>query len=121
MAEDEFERIVEYLQKCDPNEARRVLEQSKTVQWFEDISYEACLFYDVTRRRCLVYPARPLICRLFGRVEWLPCPIGRKLPLLHNGIELIQTYARQRRATFGEWCVERGIFDPRNLIAAKPE
>jgi len=121
MAEDEFERIVEHLKTCDPTRALRVLGQSKTVQWFEDITVEACLFYDVTGRRCLIYPARPLICRLFGRVEWLPCPIGRKLPQIHEGLELIQTYAEQRRATFPEWCAERGIFDFRQLISADPQ
>lgn len=26
--------------------------------------------------RCMAYPIRPLICRLWGAVDWLPCPWG---------------------------------------------
>jgi len=118
MAADEFDRIVDYLRTCDPARALQVFEQTKTVHWFEDITVEACLFYDVARKQCLVYPARPLVCRLFGRVEWLPCPVGKPLPQVHEAVELMQTYARQRRATFAEWCAEQGIFDPRQLLQA---
>ena len=118
MAADEFDRIVDYLRTCEPAGALRVLEQSKTVPWFEDITAEACLFYDVARRRCLIYPARPLVCRLFGRVEWLPCPLGKALPQVHDPLELMETYSRQRRATFPEWCAERGVFDLRQLLRA---
>lgn len=118
MAEDEFARILDHLRTCDPDRALRVLEQNKTVAWFEDITVESCLFHDVARGGCLVYPARPLVCRLFGRVEWLPCPLGKGLPQIHGGVELMQTYARQRRATFSEWCAERGIFDFRKLLSS---
>lgn len=117
MAEDEFARIVDHLKTCDPGKALRVLEQDKTVAWFEDITVQGCLFCDVVRGSCLVYPVRPLVCRLFGRVEWLPCPLGKRLSQVHGGVDLMQTYARQRRATFQEWCAERGIFDFRKLIS----
>lgn len=118
MSRDEFDRIIEHLQKTeDPDRASRVLEQDKRVVWFEDIETEACLFYDVVHRGCIVYPARPLICRLFGRVEWLPCPLGRPLRQVQGAVELIQTYAGERRATFPEWCMETGIFDLGQLTA----
>jgi hypothetical protein len=115
MQREEFDRIVELLRASDPAQVDRVLNQEKTILWFEDIRSEACLFYDVTRRGCLVYPARPLICRLFGRVEWLPCPLNRPLRLIQGWRELIQTYTSQRRTTFAEWCTEAGIFDFRQL------
>ena len=116
MGKGEFEQIVACLREQDPWQVRRVLEQEKRIVWFEDIETEQCLFYDVPKRRCIVYPARPLICRLFGRVEWLPCPLGKPLPLLHDGVGVIRAYAGERRATFPEWCTEEGLFDLSKLL-----
>lgn len=116
MTRDEFLRIVKCLQEQDPRQVTRVLEQEKRVPWFEDIETEMCLFYDVTKHRCIAYPARPLICRLFGRVEWLPCPLEKSLPLLKDGLKVIQAYAEQKRATFAEWCVEEGLYDFRQAL-----
>ena len=111
MTRPEFERIVEHLRTLDSRRVARVLDQEKRIVWFEDTETEACLFYDVSKRRCLIYPVRPFICRIFGRVEWLPCPLGKPLPQIENGIQLIQDYAGERRLTFPEWCVQAGIFD----------
>jgi len=111
MTKPEFERIVAHLRTLDPRQVARVLDQDKRIVWFEDIETEQCLFYDTTKQRCIIYSARPFICRLFGRVEWLPCPIGKDVPQLSDGIGLIQAYAEERRATFGEWFAEEGIFD----------
>jgi hypothetical protein len=116
MAGDEFERIVAHLRRLDPQEALRVLNEEKAWVWFEEAQVQACHFYDMRKRQCLVYPVRPLVCRLFGRVEWLPCPLGRSLPQLRGGLELMQTYAAQRRATFPEWCSAIGVFDFRQLL-----
>ena len=118
MTRQEFDRIVEHLRTLDLRQAIRVLEQDKRRVLFEEINYEACPFYDVTQRRCIVYPARALICRLFGRVEWLPCPIGKPVPQVRNGIELIRSYAEQPRNTFPEWCAKLGMYDFRQLLAA---
>lgn len=119
MTRREFQDIIACLREQVPQQVVRVLEQEKHVPWFEDIETEHCLFYDVTKRRCIVYPARPLICRLFGRVEWLPCPQGKPLQMLRDGWGLIQTYAKERRATFVEWCAEEGLFDFRALLAPR--
>jgi hypothetical protein len=115
MTEPEFRRIVEYLRSLDPRQVLRVLEQEKMVVWFEDIETEACLFYDVTKQRCIIYPVRPFVCRLFGRVEWLPCPRGKSVPPVRNGLELILDYAGEERAQFSEWCASLGYFDLREL------
>lgn len=117
MARDEFDLIVEHLRTLDPAEALRVLNEDKTWVWFEEAQVQACHFYDMRQRRCLVYPARPLVCRLFGRVEWLPCPLGKAVPQLRGGWELVRVYAQQRRATFPEWCSEMGIFNFQQLLA----
>ena len=111
MTKQEFEQIVACLREQDQWQLRRVLEQEKRVPWLEDLETEHCRFYDVTKPRCIVYPARPLICRLFGRVEWLPCPLEKPLPLLRDGIGLIRAYAGERRASFAEWCQEEGVFE----------
>ncbi len=112
----EFTAIVEHLTALEPRHVLRVLEQDKRLPWFEDVWREACVFYDVVNRGCLIYPVRPLICHLFGRVEWLPCPLEKPLPLLSRGLDLIQAYAGERRATFAEWCMEYGVFDLRRLV-----
>ena len=111
MTKREFEQIVECLRGQDQWQVRRVLDQEKRVPWFEDIETEHCLFYDVTKHGCIVYPARPLICRLFGRVEWLPCPLEKPLPLLRDGLGILRIYASEKRATFTEWCTQEGLFD----------
>jgi hypothetical protein len=112
MTKQEFEQIVACLREQDPWQVRRVLEQEKRVVWFEDTDTEQCVFYDVPKKRCIVWPARPLVCRLFGRVEWLPCPLAKPLPLLRDGLGILGAYARERRATFADWCAEQGLFDP---------
>ncbi len=116
MTRNEFDLILGHLKQADPADASRVLAQNKELPWFEDIFREACLFYDVTRRGCLIYAVRPLVCRLFGRVEWLPCPLGRPLPQIRRGVEIMLIYASERRATFGEWCMESGISDLRRAL-----
>lgn len=115
MTEPEFAQIVAYLASLESRRVLRVLQQDKRVHWFEDVWQDACVFYDVVNRRCLIYPVRPLVCHLFGRVEWLPCPLEKPLPRLSRGLELIQAYARERRVTFAEWCMAHGIFDLRRL------
>jgi Fe-S-cluster containining protein len=117
MTEPEFLRIVEHLRTLDPRQVTRVLEQEKMVVWFEEIESEACLFYDVPKQRCIVYPARPFVCRLFGRVEWMPCPEEKDIPHIKNGLRLTLDYAGEERATFPEWCAALGHFDIRQLTS----
>lgn len=35
-----------------------------------------CPFRSEERKKCLIYPVRPVVCRLFGNVEFLKCPNG---------------------------------------------
>ncbi len=39
---------------------------------------ESCPYLDLKTKRCTVYERRPLICRLYGMTEELPCPFGCK-------------------------------------------
>jgi hypothetical protein len=116
LTRQEFDQIVAYLHTVDFTKARRVLEQEKRVPWFEDIYRECCLFMDVVKQECLIYQARPLICRLFGRVEWLPCPLGRPVGQLHDGLGMINAYACEIRKTFPQWQMETGLYDLHALL-----
>jgi len=116
MTKGEFEEIVAHLRTLDPDRVRRVLEQEKVVPWFEEITRECCLFLDVVKQDCLIYPARPLICRLFGRVEWLPCPAGKVTSQLKGGWDIVREYAREPRLTFPQWQMETGLLDLRSLL-----
>lgn len=67
-------------------------------------TYTACRFRDTELGRCTVYPVRPLVCRLFGHVEWLPCPIGRVAPPERGaGLEVMRRYTTQLLLTYEQW------------------
>jgi hypothetical protein len=65
-----------------------------------------CEFSDPGGPRCLVYPVRPLICRLFGIVEWLPCPRGRVPALVEDGPQIMEHYLQFERKSFRRWMRE---------------
>ena len=62
-----------------------------------------CRFYDPDLPGCVVYAARPLVCRLFGLVEWLPCPIGRRGPEVDDAREMMGWYSSQDLRTHAQW------------------
>ena len=62
-----------------------------------------CRFRDSEAGRCLIYAVRPLICRLFGLVEWLPCPLGRLDAVLSNGVEIMRWYATLHPRPYEHW------------------
>ncbi|MFP4248601.1 MAG: YkgJ family cysteine cluster protein [Armatimonadota bacterium] len=70
-----------------------------------------CEFSDPDGPRCLIYPVRPLICRLFGIVEWLPCPRGRVRTLVPDGPRIMEQYRRFERRSFREWMREDATSD----------
>jgi len=114
MTESEFAQIVAHLATIDPRTVLRVLEQEKQVHWDEEAWREACLFYDVVNTGCLIYPVRPLICRLFGRVEWLPC--RREAASVDPPRDRDHPGLRGRAPRhLPEWCMQHGLFDLRRL------
>ncbi len=62
-----------------------------------------CRFLDRDSRWCVIYPVRPLICRLFGLVEWLPCPTGKQTMVLAEGWKLMRQYAELGPRPFTHW------------------
>ena len=82
-----------------------VLAQDKTVDLGDDVTVQMCRYFDMNTHYCAVYAARPLVCRLLGHVEWMPCPIERVTSPLPtpDALALMQSYARFERRTFAEW------------------
>ena len=108
MLEVEFEAIRAYVEGPDGGEARRVERQEKRLPYpgttpEDDVYYTACRFRDSERGRCSVYPVRPLICRLFGHVDWLPCPISKVPAPTPGGPEVMLHYRRSPLHTYEEW------------------
>ncbi|MEA3403815.1 MAG: YkgJ family cysteine cluster protein [Armatimonadota bacterium] len=62
-----------------------------------------CEFSEPDGPHCVIYPVRPLICRLFGIVPWLPCPLGRALPTVPDAAEIMQQYQQFERHSFRQW------------------
>ncbi len=110
----EYEAARAELARLPAEEVARVLGQGKQVPIpGTEETYTACEFRDGELGRCLIYAARPMICRLFGHVEWLPCPIFKIEKTVSGAVELMQAYAGQSRKTFGEWAEDEGVpLDP---------
>jgi hypothetical protein len=107
----EFDAIITHLKTLDSDRVRRIIEQEKNVPWFEDIYRECCLFLDVVKQDCLIYPARPEIGRFFGLVAWLPGTAGKQVSQLHDGWGVIKGYSKDTLKTFQEWQMETGMID----------
>jgi Fe-S-cluster containining protein len=106
MTRPEYEAVQTYIEMA-PNTAdiNRVAAQDKTVDLGDGVTVQMCRYRDMERGGCVVYPARPLVCRLLGHVEWMPCPI-EKVPTMVptvDALALMQEYARETRHTFEEW------------------
>jgi len=104
----EWRALQDYIAAAPPAkraEIDAVMAQDKTVDLGDEVTVSLCRYFDMDTRTCAVYPARPLVCRLLGHVEWLPCPIEnvpRPLPT-PLALELMRAYAREERKTFAEW------------------
>ncbi|MCC6446665.1 MAG: YkgJ family cysteine cluster protein [Armatimonadetes bacterium] len=109
MSESEFEAIRRFLSLQKPEEAARVLNQRKEVEFTEGWRVRYCLFRDMEKNNCFVYPARSLVCRLFGYARWLPCPIEKVPVALDDAVEIMQAYSRLERKTFEGWMKAKGI------------
>ena len=111
MLQAEFEAIRVYLESPAGEDARRVEQGEKQVPYpgTEDVFYTTCRFRDVERSRCSIYPVRPFVCRLFGHVEWLPCPIAKVPALVPGGIQAMRRYCEAPVHPYEDWlALERG-------------
>ena len=83
------------MSELEDRRVRRFLEENHLeVQFYNDpldVTYvkalrgeNRCYFLD-ERRRCLVYPVRPIICRLYGVAENMKCPYASPGEYLTEG------------------------------------
>jgi Fe-S-cluster containining protein len=86
-------------------EITRVEAQDKTISLGDDVFVQMCRYRDMEHGRCVVYPARPLACRLLGHVEWMPCPIEKVPHIIPtvDALALMKSYAELERKTLEEW------------------
>jgi hypothetical protein len=105
MLRTELLAIRAYLETPEGEEAREVERAGKQVPYpgTDDVFYTACRFRDVERGRCSIYPVRPLVCRLFGHVEWLPCPIEKVPAPTPGGVEAMRRYSEAPTKTWEDW------------------
>jgi Fe-S-cluster containining protein len=119
----EFLAIQEFRSGPEGAEVARVEREEKRTLYpgAEDVYYTACRFRDHGAAapeghertpgapgagRCAIYPVRPLICRLFGHVEWLPCPIQKVPGPTPGGLAAMRRYAGAPQKTYEEWLEE---------------
>jgi len=96
----EFLRITRFLREHS-EEAERVQAQDKSIPGWPITQF--CQFRDTELERCSIYPVRPVICRLFGHTEWLPCPLGIVPPQGTEAMDAYQRYAQEKLQPFDEW------------------
>src|SRR2546423_11835524 len=106
MTREEYDAVLQYAQ-ASPNKdyITTVTKQNKAVDLGDGVTVHMCRYRDMEKGGCAVYPARPLICKLLGHVEWMPCPID-KVPHIvptPDALALMQEYAKAPRRTFEEW------------------
>jgi uncharacterized protein len=106
MTRVEFLRVEQFLE-AHPAESTRVASQDKTIPDWPVTRF--CQFRDTELNRCFIYPVRPVICRLFGHTEWLPCPL-EIVPLRgQDAMDVYQEYAAEEIRTYDEWRRERPV------------
>lgn len=108
LLQPEFEALRAWVDGPHGDRARRVAAQPKRLPYpgtdaAAGAFYTACRYRDVERGECAVYPVRPLVCRLFGHAEWLPCPIGKVPAVTPGAVEVMQRYGEAEQHTFEEW------------------
>ncbi len=109
--QQEWSALQEHIAALPPegqDEISVVEKQDKTYSLGDDVTVQMCRYRDMDAGRCMVYQARPLVCRLLGHVEWMPCPIDKvpRRPPVELAVELITAYVKNDRKTFEEWEAE---------------
>ena len=100
-----IERQIADLKDPERERLETIVTQSKSVDLGDGVSVTMCRFFDMHTHRCAIYSARPLVCRLLGHVEWLPCPINQVPAVVPtpDALALMRSYAQHERRTFAEW------------------
>ncbi len=100
-----------------------IIAQNKQMDLGDDVYVGMCRFFDMNSHSCSIYNVRPLMCRLMGYLEWMPCPIGKVVDTLDttSARALLREYSSVERRTLAEWadscdlpsdggCQERAVY-----------
>lgn len=106
MSHEEYRAVREYM--ADPTvsaQVEAIAASPRTVDLGDGVTYDACRFRNRGTGRCTIYPVRPLVCRLLGHVEWMPCPTGAvpcRIPT-PVALQIVRDYAEVPRHTYEDW------------------
>jgi ferredoxin len=115
---EEWEAVKSYLTHLPQEERSQLSQQQRTLPWpgaeetGATVTY--CQFRDMGRGRCSIYPVRPTICRLFGVVHWLPCPIEAVTHYPEDAVGVWNTYREEKRKTWEQWQEEESLSEKSN-------
>ena len=59
-----------------------------------------CPFHDALKGRCIIYPVRPIVCRLMGVVNGMTCPNGNSRNL--DGRKFLRGYSIENTVLLNE-------------------
>lgn len=106
MTREEFLSIRQYL--GDNGLAEMTANDTRVLDLGDGVRISVCRFRDQDRGLCHIYPVRPLVCRLMGCVEWMPCPEQRVKRLVPTPLALaaLDEYCRFKRQSFSAWLRE---------------
>ena len=99
--------VKDFLTQLPQEECERLSQQQRTLPWpgaeetGATVTY--CQFRDMEKGHCSIYPVRPTICRLFGVVHWLPCPIEAVTHYPMEAVSVWNLYREEKRKTWEEW------------------
>ncbi len=108
LLEPEYAAIRAFLASPAGAEARRVELEEKRLPYpgterEDGVFYTACRFRDTERGRCSIYPVRPTVCRMFGHVEWLPCPIEAVPSVAPGALAAMRGYGEAPQKSYEAW------------------
>jgi Fe-S-cluster containining protein len=102
----EFERVRMYIQSHRERECiEEVMTLDKREDMGDEVFFRLCRFLNKETNGCMVYPVRPLMCRLMGHIPFMPCPVDRVESELseEDTRHILDLYAKEDRRTWNEW------------------
>lgn len=118
VTEGEWADVQAFLAQLPQEERARLSQQHRTLHWpgaeETGASVTYCQFRDMEHGRCSIYPVRPTICRLFGVVHWLPCPIEAVTHYPREAVGVWNTYREEKRKTWEQWQEEESLPEKSN-------
>lgn len=113
VAQEEWKLVKNFWAALPQEERERLQQQPRVLPWPNaeetgaTVTY--CQYRDMENGRCAIYPVRPTICRLFGLVHWLPCPIDAVTDFPAKAVGVWNAYRSEKRKTWEDWQEEESM------------